>query len=669
MRTSILAKWTVLFGVAGVVFGLGVGSASAQIEYDGTGTQLEVAEGGRVAIKYRLRTYVAAGAAAAEPSFGFAWANTPTGPGSTTDGVGGNNIPTESEGIDVTGRTFIVNIPAGGAEAGAVTVRGEFILYANQDADAEDELGQVNVTAAGSIRLADNSGDISTTATKLVLVRINDSETPEFEWVKQSPAPALREGASSAQPYHLRIKQAVEDETWANINLIVDKTGYRVTPAAITINNTNAATPRPFTIEIPDNDGNRVDDQVTLRATYGGKALSGLDPVTMTFEDVHALPEPAAITWKAYTDNDGKPSTTEATSIAEGGPPVHVTVTVDRGTKGYPLNEALEVTPMSDSPSYRLEGVSGGALSIESGTGEKSGTFMVYRMLDDDIVAEDLVLNLRVTGAESDNGAGSVMAAKPFTLPVEDGTMPLLTPKSDEEIMATVAAARTASASGADGAWRPGDMFTLGRSDLFEESDNPISLAAESSDPTVVGVSVRDDTLTVTAAALGTATVTVTGTAASAVVMQTRSNLAVIEFDLTVDRLPMGITLSGPEDMNLAEGDSAMVTATANDPVTADTTVELRLAGGTASPDDYSVDSIMLRTGETTGTARLTAREDRTKEGMETLVIEGHFGDGMKTNALTFNLWDAAVPALPVVAQLLLAAFLAVAGARRLRRR
>ena len=32
-------------------------------------------------------------------------------------------------------------------------------------------------------------------------------------------------------------------------------------------------------------------------------------------------------------------------------------------------------------------------------------------------------------------------------------------------------------------------------------------------------------------------------------------------------------------------------------------------------------------------------------------------------------LWDAAVPALPVIAQLLLAAFLAVGGYRRYRRR
>ena len=43
--------------------------------------------------------------------------------------------------------------------------------------------------------------------------------------------------------------------------------------------------------------------------------------------------------------------------------------------------------------------------------------------------------------------------------------------------------------------------------------------------------------------------------------------------------------------------------------------------------------------------------------------------DGMETNSVSFNIWDAAVPALPVIAQLLLAAFLAIGGYRRYLRR
>ena len=52
----------------------------------------------------------------------------------------------------------------------------------------------------------------------------------------------------------------------------------------------------------------------------------------------------------------------------------------------------------------------------------------------------------------------------------------------------------------------------------------------------------------------------------------------------------------------------------------------------------------------------------------EMLTLEGRVG-AMKTNALSFYLWDAAVPALPIIAQLLLAAFLAIGGYRRYLRR
>lgn len=664
MRTTILAKWTVLFGV---VLGLGAGSASAQIEFDGEGTQLEVDEGGRVTFKYRVRVHIPAAEGVANPN--MTWTFTSAGvPADKTDAVGGTDLPTLADTpVDIpSANPFAgITVPAGTGTDRTETIRGEITVFARQDIDAEDEIGWLGLTISTGIKQADNPADDIVNNPNMVLLRINDSQTPEFEWKEQSGA-EVREGPLSVTPYNLEYKHGIEDETWS-VAWDIDTAGYTVTAARLFNNSTTSI---PVAIQPPANDGNRVDDEVTLTAFNPGTngPLPGAEePVTMTFEDIHALPESADIEWKAYTDNDGKPSTTEATSITEGGPPVHVTVTVDRGDDGYPMGEALEVTPMGDSPDYRLEGLSGGSLSIASGMGEKSATFKVYATLNDRVVAENLMLDLRVTGAEAANGTEHVMAA-PFMLPVDNETVPLLQPKSDEEVMAAVASARAASA-GADELWRPGDMFMLDKSDLFEDSDNPFTLAARSSNDEVVAVEVRGDTLTVTAMSIGDATVTVTGTAASSVVTQTRSNLAVIEFDLTVDRAPVGITLSGPDDMNIAEGMSVTVTATANDPVAADTTVTLRLAGGSASPEDFSVMPIMLAAGQTTGTTQLTAREDMTAEAMETLTIEGRFGDGMTTNALTFNIWDANVPALPVIAQLLLAALLAVGAGRRLRRR
>ena len=98
--------------------------------------------------------------------------------------------------------------------------------------------------------------------------------------------------------------------------------------------------------------------------------------------------------------------------------------------------------------------------------------------------------------------------------------------------------------------------------------------------------------------------------------------------------------------------------------------VELVLAGGTASPADYSAEPITIPAGQSEGTTMVMATEDGTPEaGHETLTLEGRIGALKTTNTVTFNIWDAAVPALPVIAQLPLAAFLAIGGYRRYRRR
>ena len=52
----------------------------------------------------------------------------------------------------------------------------------------------------------------------------------------------------------------------------------------------------------------------------------------------------------------------------------------------------------------------------------------------------------------------------------------------------------------------------------------------------------------------------------------------------------------------------------------------------------------------------------------ETLVLFGTV-NGEQTNALTFTIWDKAVPALPLIGQLLLGLFLMGGGARLYRRR
>ncbi|MCY4507621.1 MAG: hypothetical protein OXG35_11775, partial [Acidobacteria bacterium] len=129
------------------------------------------------------------------------------------------------------------------------------------------------------------------------------------------------------------------------------------------------------------------------------------------------------------------------------------------------------------------------------------------------------------------------------------------------------------------------------------------------------------------------------------------------------------------DDKHIVEGDmdhangtkaAATLTATASSAVLVDTEVMIMRDGAsTASADDYSAESITIEAGETTGTTMVMALEDNEPDSdsgsPEMLTLYGMV-DGMQTNSVSFYLWDAAVPALPVIAQLLLAAFLAIGG-------
>ena len=147
------------------------------------------------------------------------------------------------------------------------------------------------------------------------------------------------------------------------------------------------------------------------------------------------------------------------------------------------------------------------------------------------------------------------------------------------------------------------------------------------------------------------------------------ATLTIIDGDSTT------FTLSGPSDMNLVEGFEYEIMVTASTAVKADTSVMI-MAGdaSTASADDYMVEDIMIMAGETMGRTKLMVKSDDMPDGgtdggmTEKLVLYGMVGN-MRTNELSFYLWDLAVPALPVIAQLLLAGLMAIGGYRRYRRR
>ena len=665
-------KWMALFGV---VFALGAGSALAQITISDPKT---VNEGGRAAFIVTAKVKVlAADLATTVAITGTAEAEDDTAVVTNTGGVA---KPTEAETADFTVALSPLTLqvpkgPAAGSDPALHTLTGTLYMLTGTDHDAEDEAVSVAFSVASTTVKGHNDVNLAAPTPNTRSITIKDAQSQAFKWVNLSANP--REGTPATVT--LMADPDPDDLIW-NTGLNVNTAGYELTPGTIavtkddptgTVTAVDESAPE-ITITPAASDQNRTDDTILLRALLTGTVndLPGLEPLPIKFADIHKLPAADKITAKAYMDDGkGKKTTDEAMSVMEGGDPVHVTVTVDRETAGYPSGEALIVTPTAASSGqgldFRLDPVS---FEIASGMGKKSADFKLYALADDDVGAEDLVLNLVTKGKKPSNGAGESTGT--FTIAIGDETTPLLEPKPDAEVMATVTAKRTAAAGG-DKLWTPGEMFSIMTSDLFSSS-NPVGLSASSSSPSV-GASVAGDTITLTAMSVGTATIKIIGSVdAPSVTTQTISNLATVEFDVTVDELPLAITLSTPsvEELNLTEGKSVMVTATANRAVTMDTMVELFATGGTASPSDYTVDPnpIQIMSGEMTGTTMVMAMDDDMAETSETLTLEGRVGS-MKTNALTFTIWDAAVPALPVIAQLLLAAFLALGGYRRYLRR
>ena len=642
--------WLVPFGM---VFAASAGSASAQITVGGP---TEVREGGRVSIPITARVITAIpGNATTTVVTVDVTAMPASGDAVTT--IGGSPLPTAAEDIGTLDYSLLNStVRLEPLNRRSATATGSVEIQTNADNDAENEAFVLTFDPSG--------GGLTTDIARTIT--IDDKETQSFEWELLTSNPTEGQAATVT----LTAEPSPYDLTWT-ANLSVSRAGYTISSGDTTATlASGSAASHTFTVTAEAQDRNRDTDIVMVRALLSGTGsnLPGLEPLSIEFADIHSLPDADKITWRAYLDNNGSPSNRVATVAVEGGAPVHVTVTVDRGTNGYPLGETLIVTPTVRNPAQRSDfTMEPASIEIASGEGRKSATFRVTALEDADVGSEDLVLDLVVTGKETTNGSGEISAENPFSIAIGDETTPLVTTKTERQITRTVTVARTAAA-GDDNEFTTGEEFSLGTRDLFT-STSPLTLSVQSSDPSVARASAAGDTITVTAVGPGTAVITVTGRVVDSATTQTTADAATVEFDVTVDGLDLEITLSAP-DRDLTEGDSVTVTATANGAVADDTTITLTPVGGNASPADYSVEPIMIMSGQTTGTTMLTAREDGMAEQMETLELEGRFGSGMKTdNTLTFNIWDAAVPALPLIAQILLAVFLAVGGYRRYLRR
>ena len=204
---------------------------------------------------------------------------------------------------------------------------------------------------------------------------------------------------------------------------------------------------------------------------------------------------------------------------------------------------------------------------------------------------------------------------------------------------------------------------------LYEVADGVTPTYTATSDmPDVLEASASGMMLTLTPMSAGNAMIMVEA------IDSASQSIATVMYDAMVTAEGITYMLSGPEgeDMNIVEGGmGAMLTVTASAAVPADTEVMIMRDRGqsTAGADDFMVDPLMIMAGEMMGTTMLTATADDMDEQMEELVLFATV-DGMEVyGEVKLYIWDAAVPALPLIAQLLLAAFLAIGGYRRYLRR
>ena len=450
----------------------------------------------------------------------------------------------------------------------------------------------------------------------------------------------------------------------------------------------NSAT---VTVHLPASDGDRMDDEYQLQATVNPYSLaSGTDTTVnptshkITVLDVHKLPtlmvSPATATLQEGTDEK-----TELTLTINRNP-ANTTVSSTEKLQ-YTQEEVTVMLSMgagstASASDYSIMPASVTFPKRERGSYTASMTVEVEALPDEDLDdMEMLVLDAEVAGGVAANGTDKDMHMGVSTLTIEEGTMKYVYPETDEAIQAVIYAAKEAG-MGADMMFNPGEMIEIESADaLFKHAEGvTLSYSAMSDNDDVATVAVSGAMVTVTAGDMPgvMAHITITAHASPPAgakgLPQTDPREASVIFPVEVGLAALSIELSQSDDMHLAEGGmGGMVTATANRMVTANTKVTLMRDRSKSSADDmdFEADPITILAGQMSGSTMVMAVEDDMMEDMEELVLYG-MTEGMEgevTGEVMFYIWDAAVPALPIIAQLLLAAFLAFGGYRRYRRR
>jgi len=563
-----------------------------------------------------------------------------------------------------------------------VEAKGSDRLNVLEDDDAEDEAFTVDVAANSMGVSQDRSQSVLMTDT----VVIDDDETQGIEIKRITKGDIFESGADqefevSADPDLVDLALEVDFDLRTSDGSDVPR-AYGVSPSSGMI---SAGVKAAITIDIDNNDGNREDDDLVLHADIDSRTRSDVEDATYDFKvfDVHRLPK---LSISPMTGSVDEGDEIELTLTIDRNPPE--TIAIGSETRRY-TSEAIEVMLTGGAGTtagmgdYELPATVKFDEHNKKAPWTQSMTVKVMAREDDDLDdGEMLVIDAMVAGAEKENGEAKMSYAGLSSLTIGEGTGRLVWARPTEEVEAAVMAAKKAG-MGDDMMFTAGEMIELEGNDLFGNAEGVSVGYTAMVEGDAVSESVSGGVVTITAKSMGMASVTITARAsrpsgALAINDQTDPREASITITLEVGLEALSIMLMGPEDMNLVEGGmGGMVTATANRAVTEDTMVMLMRdrAMSSAGDDDYTAEAITIMAGEMMGSTMVMAVEDNMMETVDNMpeelvfygMVEGMAGE--VTGEVKFYLWDAAVPALPIIAQLLLATLLGLGGYRRYRRR
>ena len=654
---------------AAVLLAASSGTALAQVTITGPAMN-KVAEGGTATYAVAVKGYVQPNATDEDVTV------------TLTAGADNTTPATEGEPADLSTNVpleFTVDVPDGatgvGAVARAFSSTGVIRVQTLQDLDAEDEnftltfvatdVGALTVGAAAGTNIALATG----AAVAPTALTIEDDEDQEYELTLAEGTDAEEGGGEimvtlTANPAHVQGSASLSVQLDVARTIASITAPMTATVPAITADNDSET----ITITLGGNDKSRDDDTITLSAYSGTAGNSKLeDTLSIDVEDINALPAVAMM----VVDKDGKVLDPQPESVMEGESIMVAVMALDDKGKamdaGEELTVALTATGTADSGDYTLAG----SFTIDKGD-EMSNVVELEVRPDEDVGMESLMFDATVSG-DSDNGPGTSMSAGVLSLYIDDATTKKIEPNAEADAYPSITAA-IESGAGEEGL-NPGETFSVMTSDLFTVMDGYTASYGVSVDGDSVSGSASGESVTINAKMAGESKVTVTGTArmASSSFMpeQTVSNVASITFAVMVVDTELVVTVMA-DPMEIAEGGMSTITATANRAITmGDGDVEIALT--VVGDGELAADSIMIAMGEMSGYTMLTAGVDDDMDNETVTLVATGSGIASPMQVEITVMDDGTVvepvPALPLIAQLLLALGLMGGGARLYRRR